>query len=122
MDEMLWRITHKWIILMLCAFIILPTEDDGVFNSIFLSKATHHHTLKKKAQIADKLAEPVINGIDETANFVRSRCDFLDILIESSVPEHFNRFYTFSQFSLGQDSLSSSLLSDLLLNLPPPLV
>jgi hypothetical protein len=118
----------KWfsriLIGLLVAMILLPTEEDGVFASVFLSvpAPSTHQTIKKKANAQDELVDPEFIGVDESATFVRNRCDFLDLVVDSEYNERFIRSFSFAKILPGRDDFHDFLLSDFLLSLPPPIV
>lgn len=102
----------------------MPTEEDGVFASVFLPSTpdTSHIATKKKILAPDTLAETEITGDEESATFVRNRCDFLDLVVDSIYNQNISHSSSFSQPHLGRDDLHHFLLSYFLLNLPPPIV
>jgi hypothetical protein len=110
------------LIALILVMIVLPTEEDGVFASVFLpiSKDAHHVASKKKAPTEEKLVEPEISGVDESATFVRNRCDFLDLVVDSNYNQSISNSFSFTKPHLGRDDIHHFLLSDFLLNLPPP--
>lgn len=118
----------KWcksiLISLLLVMIILPTEEDGVFASVLLPVASQNQRLTIKNKIAEqeKIAEPEISGVDESATFARSRCDFLDLVFDIGYHQNFFRIILFSKHNLGRDDIFQFLLSYFLLNLPPPVV
>ncbi|GEM_PF-4373284 len=110
------------LISLLLVILLLPTEEDGVFASVLLPFAPQHHhlTIKKKIAEQEKIAEPEISGVDESATFARSRCDFLDLVFDIGYHQNFFRIVLFSKHNLGRDDIFQFLLSYFLLNLPPP--
>lgn len=119
------RMLHKAIVLMLSAVILLPTEEDGVFDSAFLdlkSATISHKSLSATKSEHHSVSDPELVGMDDNALFTRSRCDFLDLVFENFFTLSQTKFLHFSNISISHTFHISSLLSDLLLNLPPPIV
>lgn len=110
---------------MLSAVILLPTEEDGVFDSAFLdlkSATISHKSLSATKSEHHSVSDPELVGMDDNALFTRSRCDFLDLVFENFFTLSQTKFLHFSNISISHTFHISSLLSDLLLNLPPPIV
>lgn len=112
------------LISLILVMIIMPTEEDGVFASVFLpiTPATHHLASRKQTPTQPTLAEPEISSVDESATFVRNRCDFLDLVVDSHYNQNLANASFYIQPHLGRDDLHHFLLSYFLLNLPPPIV
>ncbi len=123
---MLGRYLQKIIILALASVILLPTEEDGVFDSIFLglnqSDRFHLSYHTKTKSIPDTVASTEITGADDSAaTLARSRCDFLDLVFQNNTQNYDLRLYFYSQLLLNREAGYSYLLSYFLLNLPPPI-
>ncbi len=104
--------------------IAVPTEENSFFSADFFKVANQkfHFSIPQKHNTTDSLSEPEISSVDESATFVRSRCDFLDLVIGSDYSETFVRSFSFTKSHSGRDDIHHFLLSDFLLSLPPPIV
>jgi hypothetical protein len=112
----------KILVTLIVMTITLPSDEDGVFGSVFLDSPPikSQVSVKKKAVAEDTLSEPEFLGVDESATFVRNRCDFCDLVFESSYGHKVTPYFYFSTLSRNRGHFISSLLSDFLLSLPPP--
>lgn len=97
---------------LLSLMLFLPTEADGGFDSVFLFSPSQAANTQIDASFS-------IDG-EDFANFARSRCDFLDLVLGDSPKEQFETIYNVASFDDRKDHIHISLLSFLLLNLPPP--
>ena len=123
MEEMLRKIIQNLLIVILTTFILLPTEQDGGFDSIFLPSTTANKVHTKNNHKTKDVVEAVEYLDSETvANFVRNRCDYLDLVYDGFSENHFHFGFISSYFSLRSDRSHTFLLSFLLLNLPPPIL
>ncbi|MCZ8155058.1 MAG: hypothetical protein O9264_02990 [Leptospira sp.] len=119
--KMLGRIVQNLLIVLLTTFILLPTEADGVFDSVFLTSLSPQIShVKHDLKDSQILESNEFLDSEVIGNLVRSRCDYLDLVYDGLSHNQITAHFHYTYFTLRKDRSHSFLLSFLLLNLPPP--
>ncbi|TGL44750.1 hypothetical protein [Leptospira perdikensis] len=117
-----WLNGKRLLAFLLASMILLPTQEDGSLDSATFELFSSSNDYNLTANNHSDLSEPEIHSIDDSATLLRSRCDYLDLIVEVNVGTAVEDSFIGLFYNFKDDDDNRFLLSELLLNLPPPTV
>ncbi|TGK82393.1 hypothetical protein EHQ24_14150 [Leptospira noumeaensis] len=115
-----WLNGKRLLAFLLASMILLPTQEDGSLDSVAFELFANNDDSALSINNHSNLSEPEIHSIDDSAILLRSRCDFLDLIVELNLGTAIENSFIGLFYHFKDDDDNRFLLSDLLLNLPPP--
>ncbi|TGL85182.1 hypothetical protein EHQ68_18260 [Leptospira congkakensis] len=117
-----WLNGKRLLAFLLASMILLPTQEDGSLDSVTFELFANNDYSTLSTNTRSDISEPEIHSIDDSATLLRSRCDYLDLIVEVNLGTAIENSFIGLFYHFKDDDANRFLLSELLLNLPPPIV